>query len=272
MSTSVARASRDWLALREPVDAQSRSTTLVDHVTSLLPTTGPLSVHDLGSGTGSMRRWLAPQLRSPQTWIEYDRDLDLLHRADEVEPTRSRDGVPVTVETRAIELASLSGLDDASLITASALLDVLTEDALRSLIRLVAQARVPCLLTLSVIGHVVLEPAHPLDARVQGAFNDHQRRRTAIGRLLGPDAVDRAVALFRESGMAVRTEPSPWVLEAFSPEVLSTWLDEWLEAALEQDSGMRDHAVTYLADRRRQQDDGVLRALIHHRDLLAWPT
>lgn len=272
MSTSVARASRDWLTLREPADARSRSTALAQDVSRLLPAVGPQHVHDLGSGTGSMRRWLAPRLRGPQRWIEHDRDADLLSRTGDLEPTLSRDGIPVRVETRASELASVSDLDDASLITASALLDVLTEDALANLVGLAQQARVPCLLTLSVVGRVTLAPAHRLDTQVQAAFNDHQRRTTTIGRLLGPDAVDRAAALFREAGMEARTEPSPWVLDAHCPELLTTWFDEWLDAACEQDPRLDDQAVAYRVERQRQQEDGALKAVIHHLDLLAWPT
>ena len=38
-------------------------------------------IHDLGSGTGSMSRWLAPRLPGPQHWVLHDRDADLLARA-----------------------------------------------------------------------------------------------------------------------------------------------------------------------------------------------
>ena len=35
-------------------------------------TAAPIVVHDLGSGTGSMMRWLAPLLPGPQTWVLHD--------------------------------------------------------------------------------------------------------------------------------------------------------------------------------------------------------
>ena len=55
----------DWLALREPADAAARSAELVDR----LALRSPLLIHDLGSGTGSMARWLAPRLPAPQRWV-----------------------------------------------------------------------------------------------------------------------------------------------------------------------------------------------------------
>ena len=38
-------------------------------------------IHDLGCGTGSMGRWLAPLLPGPQHWVVHDRDADLLEVA-----------------------------------------------------------------------------------------------------------------------------------------------------------------------------------------------
>ena len=45
-------------------------------------------VHDLGSGTGSMARWLAPRLPGPQHWVLHDRDAGLLARAAGTLPRR----------------------------------------------------------------------------------------------------------------------------------------------------------------------------------------
>ncbi len=63
------------------------------------------------------------------------------------------------------------------------------------------------LLTLSVVGRVELTPADPLDAGIAAAFNDHQRRATERGRLLGPDAV--AVATEAFGAMARRCSSGP---------------------------------------------------------------
>ena len=46
----------EWLGLREPADAQARSTELVREVRRGLTGAGPAVVHDLGCGSGSMGR------------------------------------------------------------------------------------------------------------------------------------------------------------------------------------------------------------------------
>src|ERR1044072_415549 len=80
-------------------------------------------------------------------------------------------------------------------ILASALLDFLSVDELSGLLR--TCAGLPLLFALTVVGRVELTPAEPLDARLEAAFNAHQRR------LLGPDAVATAVALLRGTGAEI---------------------------------------------------------------------
>ena len=106
----------DWLALREPADAAARSAELADRLT-LRP---PLLVHDLGSGTGSMARWLAPRLPTPQHWVLHDRDAALLKLAVADPPGPAADGAAVTVEARRSDITRLAPgeLAGASLVVA----------------------------------------------------------------------------------------------------------------------------------------------------------
>src|SRR5215212_6571083 len=114
--------SSDWLALREPADAAARDTGLADQLRDRL--TPPLTVRDLGCGTGSMGRWLAPRLHGPQHWVLMDRDPALLTHAGTHLPDA------VTVETRQGDVTALTEDDLAGtdLVTCSALLDLLTTD------------------------------------------------------------------------------------------------------------------------------------------------
>ena len=92
-----------------------------------------------------MGRWLAPLLPGPQRWVLHDRDPDLLEAAAVDLPVAAADGAPVAVETRLADITQL-GTDDlagATLITASALLDLMTEDELAGLIGVCAGGRVP---------------------------------------------------------------------------------------------------------------------------------
>jgi hypothetical protein len=266
------RVSPGWLDLREPADAAARARELVGRLRRRLPAVAHWVIHDLACGSGSMGRWLAPLLPGPQHWVLHDRDPDLLALAAADLPV-SADGAPVAVETRLSDVTRLGPeeLAGATLVTTSALLDLLTEDELAAVIRACAGAACPVLLTLSVTGDVRLVPEHPLDGRVAAAFNAHQRRPTPRGRLLGPDAVDAAVDGFRRLGAEVVVRPSPWRLEAARAALVAEWLAGWLGAACEQDPALAAKADLYRRRRSREAVAGRLAVTVGHADLLVLP-
>jgi len=273
LTTQPVRASADWLSLREPADAAARSSALVEELRRLLPRDRELEVHDLGCGTGSMARWLAPRLEGPQRWVLYDRDAELLDRVATDPPRASHDGAAVRVETRRRDITLLdpAELASADLITASALLDMLTAEELGRLVSICATAGCPVLITLSVTGRVELVPAEALDDQVQAAFNAHQRRAISTGALLGPDAVRAAVHGLTRLGLDVTPRASPWRLAHESSALMAAWFSGWLAAACEQDPELLEVAGSYTSRRLSQIADGSLAVTVHHDDLLARP-
>ncbi len=264
------RYAPEWLQLREPADASARAHDLLDPLRIRLanmPGKSGVVIHDLGCGTGSMGRWLAPRLDGAQHWILHDRDPYLLHFAAVASPHSAADGSRVTVETRRGDVARLTpdALKGASLVTASALLDVLTREELDTLVAACAGAGAPALLTLSVAGRVELTPPHPLDQEIVQAFNEHQRR----DGLLGPDSVTAAAEAFSEHGATVRLHPSAWRLGPEQAALTEQWLRGWVGAAVEQRPELRADAEAYLADRLAACAAGELRVTVHHTDLLA---
>jgi SAM-dependent methyltransferase len=267
------RVSERWLALREPADAAARARDLAEHLARQLPACGRRVIHDLGCGTGSMGRWLAPLLPGPQHWVVHDRDADLLAVAATDLPGAAADGAAVAVETKRSDITRLrpDDLAGATLITASALLDLLTEDELAGLIAVCAGAACPVLLTLSVVGRVELRPADPLDGHVAAAFDAHQRRTTERGRLLGPDAVAVAVEEFGRLGAEVLVRPSPWGLGASQSGLAAEWFAGWVGAACEQQAELADETDAYTRRRLADIAAGRLAVTVDHADLLVLP-
>ncbi|MFI7599860.1 methyltransferase domain-containing protein [Actinoplanes sp. NPDC049681] len=257
--------STDWLSLREPADAAARATDLP----GLLPVDGTLVVRDLGCGTGSMARWLAPLLPGPQRWILQDRDPALLAYAAAHAPSSAADGSPVTVQTVEADVTTLTpgDLSGVSLVTCSALLDLFTADEVTALADVCVAAGTPALFTLSVDGEVTFDPPHPLDAEVSAAFNEHQRRETGGRWLLGPEAVGAAAEAFAKAGAAVTTRPSPWRLGADRAGLIAAWLRGWVGAAAEQRPDLP--VGDYLAARLEALEAGTLTVTVGHQDLLA---
>ncbi|WP_425953762.1 class I SAM-dependent methyltransferase [Xylanimonas sp. McL0601] len=261
-----------WLKLREPADAAARSEELVAQVrASMAP--GRLVVHDLGCGTGSMARWLAPRLAAPQHWVLYDRDDELLQLAAANPLGSSPGGDPITVETRWSEITRLKrdALAGADLVTASALLDVFTADELERFVTTCVEAGCPTLVALTVTGRVELWPSDPLDAPVTDAFNAHQQRRTDRGDLIGPAAVSAADAAFRKAGADVTMRPSPWRLGQADATLVTEWFTGWVGAAVEQRPELAVQAKPYAERRLAEIAAGRLSVTVHHKDLLARP-
>lgn len=273
MTAEDTRVSRRWLALREPADAAARSRELAEHLTRVLPSTGRKTIHDLGCGTGAMGRWLAPRLPGGQHWVLHDRDADLLEVAAAEAPGPAADGTAVTHEGKRSDIARLApdDLAGATLITASALLDMLTAEELAALVTLCAGASCPILLTLSVVGRVELIPPDPLDSRVAAAFDAHQRRANERGRLLGPDAVALAVQELGRLGAEVFVRPSPWRLGAPEAELAAEWFIGWLGAAGEQQPELLVPTEDYRRRRLAQAQAGRLAVTVEHADVLALP-
>jgi SAM-dependent methyltransferase len=263
----------DWLALREESDADARASAPLDPLRVHLAGRGsqartrPIRIADLGCGTGSQGRWLAPRLSGAQQWVLYDIDPGLLSLAGAHMPALSADGSPVSARMCLRDLGSITEQDLAGvdLVTGSALLDLLTRGELAMVARAVAGAGCAALFTLSVVGRVELFPRDPDDPALTAAFNEHQRRE---GRA-GPDAVEAASEVFAALGYRTLTFASPWRLCPERIPLTLAWLRGWVGAALEQDPGAA--VGGYLERRLGECERGELGALVHHTDLLVLP-
>lgn len=243
-----------WLALREEADAEARATEPL----ALLDGHGAF-VADLGCGTGAMGRWLVPRLSGSGRWLLIDRDPALLARAEH--------GFAAPVRTLKADLDTLSPaeLDGVTLVVASALLDLLTEEQAVHLARTVVRLGCPALFALTVSGQVEFFPADPWDGVFAAVFDAHQRR----GGRLGPDAAPLMAQVLHGWGWRVRRFPSPWRLGPRHPELTEAWLRGRVSAAMEHDPTLPGRA--YLDRHSRAHAQGLLRATVHHTDLVALP-
>jgi hypothetical protein len=269
--SALPQVSPDWLLLRAGVDDRSRSTELAREVAALLPP-GRQVIHDLGSGSGAMMRWLAPLLPGPQRWVLHDADAAILEHRDPA-PVIDASGLPVISRTSIEQLADLdaSAIADATLVVASALLDVITFAEARAVVDACIDLRVPVLFSLSVVGRVEFDPPDELDGHFASAFDAHQRREADGRRLLGPDAAGVVAGLLMDEGWRVRRAGTPWNLTPADGELIAEWLDGWLSAAVEQQPGLGILAVGYRAQRLGQLAAGEIRVAVYHEDVLAWP-
>lgn len=269
-----------WLSLREPADHQSRSpelTRLLDRWLEhqYLHREGadrgrPIKVADLGCGAGSNLRYLVPRLSVPQEWLLLDHDESLLREAEK----RAR-GQEVTADTRLINLTA-DALpeaipDNTDLITASALIDLVSGDWLQALARCTSGIEAAMLVTLSFNGEMRLVPEDHRDSMVREAFLAHQRRNKGLGGAMGPEAAVRLDTLMRQRGYHVHTADADWALGPPQARLQQALLDGWQHAAMEQAPEHEQDIRAWFAERWKQAEQGLLTVHVGHTDLLALP-
>jgi hypothetical protein len=227
-------------------------------------------VIDLGCGSGATVRAVSAWLPGPQQWLLVDRDAALLER------TPSRHG---SAECRPLCLDLAAGLhrlpfSGCTLVTATALLDLVSADWLRSLVAACATARVALYLSLTVDGRWRWNPARRGDSLAARLFAAHQRRDKGFGPALGPHAAAAAARACRAAGYRVRSARSDWQVDGADREdaaPLQRLLIDGIATAATQQAPR--HAAA-LSEWRQRRIDAVpeTHLAVGHLDLIALPS
>ena len=259
--------SADWLALREPADHAAINILVRAACVRAFAERELVRIVDLGCGTGSNLRSLAPALGAHQRWTLIDHDPVLL----EVAKSRADELGGLEIVCKQADLAGENvgpNLSGADLITASALFDLVSIQTIERLVAEVAANRGAFYTVLTYDGIAAFLPEHPADTAMREAFNNHQRTDKGFGPAAGPDATEALAAAFERHGYAVVRGKSPWVLDgsraALRRELEHGWAEAVRETGLVPDKTVDD----WLAHRRAAPSAVTI---IGHEDLLALP-
>jgi len=267
-----------WLALRERADHRSRAAELFTPLRAWWAAREGSRVLDLGAGTGSNLRYLAPELPGAQRWTLVDHDASLLALA---EPPRA--DVRVRVVRGDVAREGLAEVARAHLVSASALLDLMSEAWLEALADACAAAECGALFALSYDGGIEwgappgarsearATDTDPLDALVRDAVNEHQLRDKGAGPALGPAAGPVAERLFRARGYRTWVTPSPWKLTRADRGLADALVVGWAAAAAEQRPDETSAIEAWCARRRGSVASGAFELRVGHLDVLALP-
>jgi hypothetical protein len=275
------RFSGDWLALREPFDHAARSVALARYLADRLPPRPRLS--DLGGGTGSMFRFLAPIIGRRQDWVLIDADAALLDEAfgrtaawarrhgfaataqgDELSVSTPQGLWRMQVIQRELSEVPWSGPCDADAVVCSALLDLVTAVWLA---RLCDRLIVPFLACLTADGRDVWRPHHPGDALVRTALRRDMRRDKGFGPALGVDAL--SMLMLRQRGAL--SAPSDWRIPRAALRMQRALIDGAADAARNAQPASGHAIGAWQQARLRQALRGRLAITIGHRDILVLP-
>jgi SAM-dependent methyltransferase len=281
----------DWLAAREPFDAVARSVELAERLSAALPARP--RILDLGAGTGSLFRWLAPLIGRAQVWTLADADAELLDAAfRECAAWGAAQGFAASfpgsahnralllhtpqgawrVEALRVDLAHAPGalpLARMDAVVCSALLDLVSRAWLE---RFCAALRIPLLACLSVDGRDAFLPHHPADRIVLGGFRLDQQRAKGLGPALGPRAATALHQILGARGVGVASAASDWRIPPHATTLLRTLVQSHAAVASRQVPARRAAIDDWLGTRLRQIAAGRLAIRIGHRDSLALRT
>ncbi|MDM0043263.1 class I SAM-dependent methyltransferase [Variovorax dokdonensis] len=290
-----------WLALREPFDLAARAGAMaqLDLHAALAGRRHdgqPLRVLELGCGTASNFRALAPcvgalEAGREQQWLLVDHDPLLLamigpamahwcaaHGFEWHAEGASRARIEARGWRAALHwqqadlLAQLDALPfaDCDLITASALLDLVSEEWLDRVLTRAAKAGAALLFSLTVDGRLAWTPGLPGDARVAAQFAAHQQRDKGFGgRALGARATEVARRRLAELGHAQAQAASDWRIDAADTAMMNAMIASLADAAIEQAPPARAEFEAWRTQRLAQATSSTL--VVGHADVLAWP-
>lgn len=297
--------SADWLHLREPFDCAAREPAAA--ALGLPERLAPwrkrccgeaLAVIDLACGHGANLRALAPALGGPQHWRLIDHDPALLAAVPDALAQWARKraygfaleggagadadvpamhiagpGFNATVTCEHVDLArDLASLDfgQTPLITASALLDLVSAPWLQALVHQARAARAALLFGLTVDGRTAWDPVDPGDERVHALFNLHQRRDKGFGPALGCQAAAFALQQLASAGYAALHAQTDWVIDgALAPQMQLAMVEGMAAAAVEQEPAAQDAVRPWKTRRSAGIGSACLR--VGHVDILATP-
>jgi hypothetical protein len=254
--------SAHWLGLREPYDQAAVDRRLLDRLLTWAGRRECLDIVDLGAGTGSTMRRLSPLLGVPQRWTLVELDPALIEAGSRNLPA----GASYRRLDLARELGEVARLP-AGLITASALIDLVSAAWLEELAAFVGRTDCGLYVVLSYDGRIDWQPAHPLDPAVRDLVNQHQRTDKGFGPALGPDAAPALARLLPGAELA----PSDWRLGTGDGPLQQELLEGYATAAAVMAPEQEGAILAWCQERAARIRAGLSQLTIGHLDLLRLP-
>ena len=157
------------------------------------------------------------------------------------------------------------------LVTASALLDLVSAQWLDTLAARCRASGAAVLFALTYNGESGCSPVEPEDDFIRSLMNRHQNTDKGLGGpAAGPDAANCAERSFAAAGYQVLRDASNWLLPPDRRELQTLLIEGWAHAAVEIAPEHTSTIRSWLARRLAHVEAGRSRVIVGHDDLAAW--
>jgi len=242
-----------WLDLREPADVAARAPELVKWLSEWSGRYEHVTVVDLGAGTGSCLRAIAPHMGSRQSWRLIDRSGVLLDEAVKrlskwahqrslsarVEQNVWRcigeiSNYSVVFEEQDLATGPVDSGSVVDLVTVSAVLDLVSKEWCTNLARWCSEKGAALYTCLNYDGQFHFAPSHPDDSLVRSVVNTHQRTDKGMGPALGSSAIEVLAEALSAAKYQFVIAPSPWLLGSDSSALQTALVRDWSDLVFRQ--------------------------------------
>jgi hypothetical protein len=157
------------------------------------------------------------------------------------------------------------------IITASALIDLMSANWLDALAGVAEARRASVYVVLSYAGEFQLGPGLEDDDLIRALVNAHQHGDKGSGAALGPEATAYLRGRLEACGYEVVVASSWWHLDGDDRAHQAALICGWCEAAMEQNPAQQRRIEQWQSARLQQAEGGRLTVQVAHLDLFARP-
>ncbi|HIM71728.1 MAG TPA: hypothetical protein EYM43_02135 [Alphaproteobacteria bacterium] len=279
-----------WLDLREPADLAARAPELLERLSEWSGQHEHVTVADLGSGTGSCLRAIAPQMSPRQSWRLIDRSGVLLDEAvTRLSKWAHQRSLSARVEQNVWrfmgkisdysvvfeeqDLATGPGNTGSvvDLVTVSAVLDLVSKEWCSNLARWCSEKGAALYTCLNYDGQFHFAPSHPDDSDVRSVVNTHQRSDKGMGPALGSSAIEVLAEALSAAKYQFVVAPSPWLLGSDNSALQSALVRDWSDLVFRQGDKYAARVSRWRNFRMAAIKARQSHLSVGHVDLWAWP-
>ena len=156
------------------------------------------------------------------------------------------------------------------LVTASALLDLVSRQWLQALALSCHRQGAGVLFALNYDGRICIDPADPMDERLRELVNQHQCTDKGFGPALGPASASAVEQLFSDLDYSLQRQPSDWHIGARQASLQKLLVHGWLDAAVEMAPAEARQLQAWGCRRGMQIENAGWQISVGHVDVAGW--